>query len=379
MLKIDTSENSMNYIINILKYPSDCTNYPTLLKKEEFKSFLDILNRNRLTSFLQHYITCVRCIKKTTWSTKQEINERLLHLKTKRIVYSDIKIKLKSFLRRHNVPYLILKDHLENKIKGYPSFYIPLKFDLDIMGNKNDLFIFRTLICSLGYYNQKREFGSANWSISQYKFKPLKMKKYYPQIEFRFKAITTRLNLQTDIINQKNINDFSQELLNSVRKKPKDKFEPFLEQKLVHLCLIFFIEDMCKGLNNLFRIFLFLKTYQKYIDWEKIRAITQKYKVTKVVNFVIFLANSVFNGNRTGINTKISRDFLLLRKLITNKYIINSFYNAIIINREISSDFYAHFVLSAVLAEVSFWQKIIFFLNPRRFFILLKYTFLSNS
>jgi hypothetical protein len=136
---------------------------------------------------------------------------------------------------------------------------------------------------------------------------------------------------------------------------------------------------MCKGLNNLFRIFLFLKTYQKYIDWEKIRAITQKYKVTKVVNFVIFLANSVFNGNRTGINTKISRDFLLLRKLITNKYIINSFYNAIIINREISSDFYAHFVLSAVLAEVSFWQKIIFFLNPRRFFILFKYTFLSNS
>lgn len=330
---------------NLLLNPDSCIPKQDLPDSiNQWNEFLTLAHYNKLTSFLYHFLSCKKCSPKIP----KEIKDKIIGLYTEFIIrqrnYRKIKTKLKKFIKDYSAPLILVKDFQSQKF---------LKYDIDILGRYKDLPKLRQFLEKIGYDPIGYHYGWPDKPIPQYKFSPLSKYKYYPQIEDRYQAITIYLT-KKNILDKKSIEKFTKDLWQYNN----------IEYSLIYLILIYYFEDGCKGLNNLYRIWQFLNQEKEKLDWEKVGEIARKYKVTNIIAFILTLAGREFMTNTSDRLHLSSRSIQLALRLIDLDYICRA-------RARFPKDGYIHFLTRGLLAEEPIWQKILFFAHPKRLFFLL--------
>lgn len=285
--------------------------------------------------------------------------------------YKKLKLRLRELATKTSTPLLIVKDLNGDNLYKYYGSLKPFKFDIDILGKYRDIPKIKNFIEEIGFKVHNHLYGWPNETIPQYKFpRFINNKLIYPKIELRYQAITISFSGKMDILNKAIIKNFINELWRNAQIKKGDFAKLPKEYLFVHLCLIYYFEDLCRGLNNLYRIWSFYTPEKDSLDWKKINDIAKRYHIINVLNFVLLLAKREFSLKRSGVLGGSTAMKLALR-LIDLDFICRAY---LPIDKQDFwrwKDGYIHFLTRGLLAEEPFWRKIIFFLHPKRllFFI----------
>lgn len=340
--------------------------------EKEWGSFIDMSYRNRLVTILYHFVICKVCSQFTPVDSKNLIQKHYIETIIRYKNYQKIKNKIKQFIKNTGTQLILIKDLEKKYMRYYPPFYVPLKFDIDILGHYEDLAKFREYIAKIRYDPKGYHYGWPDKPIPQYKFSPKDKKSLFPQIEFRYKTFTI-YPTKKNILASESIENFTQELWRNVNFQ-KDNFAIVTpEYQFIYHALIAYFEDQCRGLNNIYRVWLLSQNIRKQLERSDTKRFARKYSVINVVTFILELADKEFLSNPTntydrfylwGLFQKlalqlIDLDYICRAKLPNDKDFGNW------------KDGYIHFLTRGLLAKDPLWRKVIFFAHPKRLLFLV--------
>lgn len=357
---------------NLLVNHEECPDGILLPKnEEEWGSFIDMSYRNRLVTLLYHFVICKTCFKNTPKETKNLIQKYYIETIIRYKNYRNVKNKIKRFIKNTGTQLILIKDLDRKNLKYYPPYYIPLKFDIDILGQYKDLEKFRKFIGKIGYDPIGYHYGWPDKPIPQYKFSLEDSKSLFPQIEFRYKAFTIYLTKKNILISE-NIDRFTQEIYKNSTFPCGDFTILSPEYQFIHHALIAYFEDNCRGLNNLFRAWVLYNYGKDIIDWKVVDTIAKRYNIQNVISFVLFLIGKEFQSCDTDLGDRLisyQEYQKLALRLINSEYICRTKLSN---GKDFANwkDGYIHFLTRGLLADEPFWRKIIFFTHPKRLLFL---------
>lgn len=348
---------------------------------KEWGSFMDMAHRNKLFTLLYHFLSCNNCNKITPKIIQKSIPKGYLQTLIRYKNYQKIKQKIRQFIKETGTPLILIKDLDAKLVKQYyPPYYVVQKFDIDIFGKYQHFLLIKEFMKKLNYSVIKHPL------TDQYKFKLNKKKVCFPQVEFRYQAINN--TAKKTLIFTLNLNHvFSAKIWRNAQIK-KNGFTKLLEEYLfIQLCLIYYFEDNCMGLNNLYRVWLLYNNGKNTLDWEKIWEIAKRYKVKNVVNFVLLLSEREFqcplgkspSDHLPGVAKRLLEGVCLrlALRLMDSDYICRAKLPG---DRNFNSwkDGYLHFLTRGLLEDKATLRKLIFFIHPKRLVFLVRMLF-SNS
>lgn len=330
--------------------------------EKEWGSFIDMSYRNRLVTILYHFVICKDCSRDTPEEVKNLIQRHYLDTIIRYKNYQKIKNKIKQFIKNTGIQLILIKDLEKKYMRYYPPFYVPLKFDIDILGEYKHFLTFQEFI-------KKYEFTAIKHpQTEQFKFSTNKKNSYFPQIEFRYQAINNTAQKKLILIESLS-QKLSIGIWNNLQIQNRGFTKLLEEYLIIQLCLIYYFEDNCIGLNNLFRIWSLAKQTENKLNWQKVDEIAERYSVTNIVSFVLSLAEREFSQNRLDFSHR-SISLKLSLRLIDLNYISRAKIS-VYKNYANWKDGYIHFLTRGLLAKDPLWRKVIFFAHPKRLLFLV--------
>lgn len=374
----------------LLLHPDRCPSTPLLPQTETQWHYLkDALLRNRMIIYLYHFLHCRTCRRTMSGVTKNCLNREYHSSIAVYLRYLTMKKRIKSYLRKHPMIIVELKDITSEDLrKYYPDFFYPMKFDIDLWGRESDVKSVDKMLQSMGYTGYRVRKGYVY--LDQYEYLDSD-KKRFPKpgeainklgVEFRYQIISADVFKKVTFLSAPDRQKLNQEIWDKVIHSSDGFGRLNASQILLERILIFFFDDNCQGLKNLFDIWL-LVTYKK-IDWEYIYILADKYKLENVISFIISLAIKTFDRKNTNIPLDIQNPSSSVRLALRIFYLYNSLYSPLyshesINNKPYSKDSYLFFLISGFLWSTDLPRKVLFFAHLKRLLYLSYYLLRSLS
>lgn len=321
--------------------------------------------RNRLVTPLYHFISCQKCSKLTPTKVKETIQKYYLETIIRYRNYKKIKNKILQFIKKTGTPLILIKD-LEEKLikKYYPPYYVPQKGDIDLWGKFKDFKKFREYISKIGYDPHGKRFDWPEYLLPVYKFYPTDKKSYLPQIDFRYHSLIIP-SFKINIMDKNDTIRLTDEIWKNTISKQNDFTRLSIKYLFLHSCLIYYFEDICKGLNNLYRIWILLYAKRREYTKEEINTLTQKYHINHVFNFVLSLVERSFPKKKEQViinfYVKLALTLMDFRFtcLVYNPQKKYNFWT-------LSRGWHIHSLTRGLLSNESLWRKFVFLIHPKR-------------
>lgn len=345
-------QRSILLLKHLFTKPNKCVNLEVFpYKEKDWQSFVNLIHTNRLPLSNYHFMYCLRCKRKIPKNIYRQIRNYYFNTIIRNRKRKNLISKIKREASKKNIKIFFLKES-----DSIPNSDSP-KFDIDVFTLEKNKQKMLSIFNSFGYNRIQNYSKESNCYKPQYKFASDNKYDYLPQIEYRYKLHTIP-TYPVSIIDYNKLG----KLTNDFAKVITNNFNLPSEYTFIFLCLVFFFEDQCKGLNNLYRIKQYYETNNKLHSWKKIDSLTKKYRIESVISFVVTLGFKMLSSQKKGVSSFWLRlalrgyDLRFVCRIAKNPY--NGYTQW--------KDGYLCFLSRILLSDIHPLHKVILLFRPKR-------------
>lgn len=246
------------------------------------RQLLTTAKLSKATPYLFHFLNCPACQKKLTRKTKKKLKQLEKQNHFSHLIYQNQMKILNQLFLKNKIKVVFIKNlSFYSLMNLHREYYWGA--DLDLLIDKKNFKKAKELLLKKNYSIIKK----LNYGFT------FKTAKIPIEIDLHFLATRPRQNELT-FLKEKNILQFSQELLKKAQINRQGYYLLSKEYLLLFLIWHYSTNDVLRGLRNLKDIIQFADKYNKQINWSDFLKLAKRFKLKNLSLFTLQLGSQIF-------------------------------------------------------------------------------------